>query len=613
MSSLLLLTLGITFILHGCKTDQGFEELSAARDSKVAMKSNDSNEFQGFFFLPPMSKSPSYSGVFDAKLSPVVEICELPECTPPYHATFTRGDAGSEVIRVDLVDQHYIVNWNTKKTGAKAGATYRVTVKLGNKTLGHKDVIVVNNKSEAGQNGANAIVLIAGQTLPIKFRIEKQQAESGLVVMTNGADPLLLTAKKDDKTIEVYGLRDALGVPIQLTDVLIKGQTESDITHYKYDSQKRISQIITSNKVQFLFDWITEQKAAVTVLANDGTTQLNTVIDFSAQTSATLSSTTQKRTVTMRRNLPLKLEYSSIANKSTFSSSAIAAAAATNSTVTINVNRCGVPADVTAMLLVRSVDGGLLAGPFPASKVGTGIYTTTLPTGLAPSVNPSEICEDLALLLKIGCTAQKVGPALCAGISLALLVSGYGTLIAAPVGTACTEALLGMTFICATLGYSGISGGPSLAKQLCDSPGLNRTFTQDIVLIPYAVGINGSLFGVPQRVKVTEPFPALSIVLGFTPNIESLQLNPTAPSAGQNYVANVDVFCVTQGSQVTLKVVGSDGYTDSATYGITSTQSQGTFSLTVPGAETGVQDVVTVEIKLADGTTLTRTASLVFI
>lgn len=31
----------------------------------------------GFYWLPPVVAPPSYSGVFDAALSPTVEICEL--------------------------------------------------------------------------------------------------------------------------------------------------------------------------------------------------------------------------------------------------------------------------------------------------------------------------------------------------------------------------------------------------------------------------------------------------------------------------------------------------------------------------------------------------------
>jgi hypothetical protein len=611
LMALLLLSLSAIFILYSCRPELSKEELLNSPDSKTARKSYDLTETQNFFFLPPIGRSATYSGVFDAKLFPIVEICDLSNCTPPYHASFTSNGTGSEGIRVNIVDEHYIVNWNTNKTGAKVGSTYRITVKLNNKTLGYADVIIVKNKSEAKKD-VNTIVIVAGQTLPIKFRIEKQQEESDLVVMTNAADPLLLIAKaQNNKTIEVYGLRDELGTPIQLTDVLIKGQTESEITHYKYDNQNRLSKIITSNNTQFLFNWIAEQKAAVTVLANNGNTQLNTVIDFSAQMSATLSNNmqVQKKTGTKRSKLPLKLEYSSVSSKSTSSSNTIAALADPSSSVTINVNRCGVPADADVMLSVRLVDGESLA-TLPTNKVGTGLYTTTIPTNLAPTINPSKICNQLENVLGYGCTAL---PFLCPAIEAVLLATGAGASVAVPVGIACAEATAGFAIYCETLGGDGTpGGGDSVLKKLCDAPGLNRTFTQDIILRPYALGLPTNIFGDSQRVPGSGPFPALNIVLGATPKIESLQLTPSAPAAGQNYVANVDVFCVTQGSQVTLTVVGSDGYTDSATYSITSTQSQGRFSLTVPGADTGVQDVVTVKITLADGTILTRTASLVF-
>jgi YVTN family beta-propeller protein len=128
---------------------------------------------EGFYFLPPMVNNPAVGDTFDAALQPVVEICATVACDE-FHASYsmTEGSA-SEVVRLVEEDEHYIVNWHTRVTGAVAGQTYRVRVMVSGMVLGHADVAVVRTAREAVQVKADAaIALVANQTLPLKFRIE---------------------------------------------------------------------------------------------------------------------------------------------------------------------------------------------------------------------------------------------------------------------------------------------------------------------------------------------------------------------------------------------------------------------------------------------------------
>jgi hypothetical protein len=128
----------------------------------------------GFYFLPPMVKSPSYGGVFDPEVAPVVEICAAADCTPPLHASFSMtAGVGSEVVRLEEEDEHYIVHWHAGHTGAEAGVTYRVRVLVDGAVLGYADVAVVSTGREAvAPRSDGSIALVARQTLPLKFRIE---------------------------------------------------------------------------------------------------------------------------------------------------------------------------------------------------------------------------------------------------------------------------------------------------------------------------------------------------------------------------------------------------------------------------------------------------------
>ena len=65
-----------------------------------------------FFWLPPMAGNPaSFNGAFDGTQLPVVQICDLANCEPALIAEFTTTTGpGSETVRVNSLDEYYIVN-----------------------------------------------------------------------------------------------------------------------------------------------------------------------------------------------------------------------------------------------------------------------------------------------------------------------------------------------------------------------------------------------------------------------------------------------------------------------------------------------------------------------
>ena len=131
-----------------------------------------------------MVPDPSPTGTFDGTLQPVVEICDLgivsdpDENTPclapqfPFPIQFTVSSGlGSETVRVNDTEEHYIVNWHTD--AVNANRTYRINVVVGETELGFADVDVVNRGKELKSvDTGEFIALKDGRTLPIKFRIE---------------------------------------------------------------------------------------------------------------------------------------------------------------------------------------------------------------------------------------------------------------------------------------------------------------------------------------------------------------------------------------------------------------------------------------------------------
>src|SRR5438309_8627849 len=130
-----------------------------------------------FYWLPPMTRQPSFTGTFDGTLAPVVEITELPAGTAcgardPISFTTTTGP-GSETVRVDLVNQLYLVNWHTKAFNLNTACTYRIRFLVAGLQLGLADVDVVDNGAQLKRVDTDEFVpLLDDGTLAIKARVE---------------------------------------------------------------------------------------------------------------------------------------------------------------------------------------------------------------------------------------------------------------------------------------------------------------------------------------------------------------------------------------------------------------------------------------------------------
>src|SRR5256885_2369985 len=150
----------------------------------------------GFYFLPPMVPQPSFSGTFDANLTPSVVICELSGTTcGTTIATFSFGASGSDSVKVDAAGQQYSVNWKTSLYSLDTSKNYRISVYQGTFLLGFADVDVVgSNKDLKNVDTGQYIPLLDDRTLPIKFRIETGIV--GQVVVTPASDSVNVGSTK---------------------------------------------------------------------------------------------------------------------------------------------------------------------------------------------------------------------------------------------------------------------------------------------------------------------------------------------------------------------------------------------------------------------------------
>jgi hypothetical protein len=296
---------GVAFLLlmmAGCdNATSPNQDLTSSYDTPVTMQSGDAMNttideqpiysVPGFYFLAPMVKDSEYSGTFDAGLSPVVEICETTACAT-IHKSFDMDEDGSEGVRLDEEDEHYIVNWHTDQTGTEVGQTYRIRVSVAGTVLAHADIQMAENGRDAKNiTDDEAIALVDGRTLPIKFRVEEgavyvTDSGGGTITSEDGLVTLEIPENAIDGTIGITissaidDLDDEDVVPGTLFDFGPSGMQFSEpvtIT-IKYDPIK-LSDGINENRlsIQKFIDgkWTQIQASSVNLTNNIVKASLN--------------------------------------------------------------------------------------------------------------------------------------------------------------------------------------------------------------------------------------------------------------------------------------------------------------------------------------------------
>ncbi len=440
---------------------------------------------------------------------------------------------------------------------------------------------------------------------------ELENTKSDLTLMTNINDPLLAIHKDNDVETYYYGERDNKGIPLGINLVEVVRQKNTTLISFNENGQPK--KIFTQNGVQISLDWLSNESASVVMVSPNGEQQINFIVNPSETSSKvnpkSLATSRLNKKIITNRSLKA-LDFNKIKNTN-------------KGNVKINTSSCFKPTNVPRVdLIVKSNVTGLWKGRFPAKKGSeTGEYYTTIPTKTAAEINIKEdICTPLADAFKITCKiAQNTLflDALCISLSAAIASSGIGAPVAAPFFAACEATVFELRLICP---FNKIT--IPLATKLCESPEVNRTFTESLKIYAVASGAvltsdgGNSITSTTEVVDGRGPFPSLKIELGSETSISPLTISPSIPKNGQSYNVYIDLLCVYQNTKVEFTVVGTDGFNDTNT-SISSTTSMQpskneTFYFNIPGADTGVRDKITIKITFPDGTSKTRKASLIF-
>lgn len=266
--------------------------------------------------------------------------------------------------------------------------------------------------------------------------------------------------------------------------------------------------------------------------------------------------------------------------------------------VFVNVARCGKPfpgADVEVNVTLENNE--ILTRT--ANLVGTGQYRANF------SINREDIefeqaCNKVFNPINYTCPVLDAMNAanitqVCAAFGAAIdTVLGGPTGEGALIFAVCESALVGGKLYCETLGKSPVDGAPAIIDGMCAGADslIDFAFGDQEVIVDADVTM-------PQSSNLTAG-PANASGAGSVSfdlmaegeiEIENFKTTPFDPAPGQDYVASADIVCAEAPTVTNMRIVGTDGFSKSNQCNIVG---DGTCNLTVPGAEQGVIDKITV-------------------
>lgn len=459
------------------------------------------------------------------------------------------------------------------------------------------------------------LVLVDGTELRIPLETDANSIAPVEVCMDVN-NPLFAHITTDENDlIYLYTDKDENGYPTKLTEMVVE-MNDGNISDIIFDDGGKPTMMIAPNGVKFLLEWTSDTYAVLTAIDPTTGDQLNTYIDL--EEDENLESKAVSRSLIARTgNLKMEiLPYLSSVQSHVETSSRSAEITSATIPVKMFLKNCGSLQDATCYIDVIGTDDRFLTR-IKGHRVSQGIYEAYVPKSFFSDYEDdynnydqcvafidfmSNICLYNNVRDKVLNKLDNIFPKVeSKAIPVALALAGH----LAKEGL--KRAVLAYCKYIDDIASNELIDPCQLIKKAAIYNSSHVTLYPKVYAIPY------DIYGQPVTVDLgTGAIADLEITWGGEPTISSFTLNPSAPMAGVFYVATAELYCIPVGSVVEMSIIGTDGYTDSASLIVEEESKNFTVNLYVPGAETGVYDECKVIVTTPDGETKSKTASLIF-
>lgn len=457
---------------------------------------------------------------------------------------------------------------------------------------------------------------------------QNQRSSLEAYVNLNPDEPIIVDISNDKgESIVLMGTKTQTGHADKLQQMVITIPEEENPTEVFFDENEQVSDMIAPNGVRFKFDWISKDKVALTLVDPNTNEQLNTLIDFTANDVSTKTTNSRSGNIARRTGDAV---MSIIPHTTEPPVSELSAVSRSGGGVVgdVYLEQCGAPSTAECWVKVYdysemtgSLGRGRFRGSFPCKYVSKGHYQFQLPENYHVHHNVADYCDAINDVISKVCglnafTAPGSGAKqfMCLQISAALASGIVSAPVAAGFLVACEVTSTALDAGCALVnGNMELpEGAPNLVDGLCGAlREINYTWDTPLLLIPVVNAMPSCIIGTAQIYKADGNLQYMTVKWGGEPGINEFNLKPSAPGRGVSYNAIADLYCLPAGTEITMEIIGTDGYHAKKSQIVDNTITITTI-LSVPGAETGVKDVCTVTAVTPDHKTVTKKASLVF-
>ncbi|MFD2916702.1 hypothetical protein [Psychroserpens luteus] len=416
--------------------------------------------------------------------------------------------------------------------------------------------------------------------------INKNELEIKKYVSLNPANPLLLKLERSDNiTISYYGEKDELGRALNCNLIGVQTPDSETPVYTQIDDSGRPAKVFASDGSSIKFNYEDINDPRISVTTSLGENRLS--FPLNSFQEDTKSSIQQGNT---RVNKKIKLLNTKEIERRTTANCDI-------SNLKISLEKCGDPFNnATIMLLAKGVDAPNYQAQYIATSDGNGNYCLIVDQPQPSAIQLSEICSSVESALSPICTGLDFFNTIPGSqVTLCATISSVFTAVSLPVFVGCESLINALNLYCGTLGASG-DGGLSVLGAICESEALEENIPSTFTFKP-AIYIDGDNYIIGQETgdfPTSGPFNDINITLPSVTKINDFYTNPSDPSPGQDYIVNAVINCIEAVSNATIIVVGTDGYTDSITVSLP--QGNSTISLSVPGADGGIKDFLSISV-----------------
>jgi hypothetical protein len=444
---------------------------------------------------------------------------------------------------------------------------------------------------------------------------DSTDSKSSVLVFTDPRDSTIASISgADGSAVTLWGLKDTrTGFPIQPTDVVIQspGEPVEESLSARLDGRARPTSLASRSLGRLEFTYVNETRLVVGYTTPDGTQSVQFPLDTSVggQSVRRLAPQTQRiRKRIEAQGAPRFLEDSqqrghiakapegtrftqadqhSMSNQNTAEGRTgrvlVSCDAAGNNLIpgaSVELWRVYAPAGAT--LPPRSV-------PQSVKETAPGTFAYFVPAPhFEPVIDEDSVVGQLSKFVEDICVGSQAVEKMEKDIAAEIF-----RLLKIPVQTVATY-LSRFARVCnynEWLSKIGELQIPEFADKFTVSA--SHPTLLHIDSAHYEVPVSGAI---PSRTLAFENSSRFNTANRLT----SVTVDPIDPFPGQAYQFTTQAVCASAGSQLTLSIIGTDGYRDSLTYPV-STSSGIVYSLWVEGAEQGVTDEVTARLTTSTG------------